>query len=86
MERRAWIRPKVGLHARPASDLVKAVNAGGIPVRIGRPGDLGVDAHSILAVLNLGLSQHEEVVLHADGAHAREVLDGLVAVLEIAEE
>lgn len=86
MERRAWVRPKVGLHARPAADLVKAVNAGGIPVRIGRPGDPGVDARSILAVLNLGLSQHEEVVLQAEGAQAGEVLDKLVAVLEIDEE
>lgn len=86
MERRAKVRPKVGLHARPAADFVKAVGGGGISVTIGRPGEQSVDARSILAVLTLGLTQGEEVVLSADGPLADTVLDNLVGVLEAAED
>ena len=42
---------KVGLHARPASLLVKAAGSSGLSVTVGRPGEKAVNAASLLSVL-----------------------------------
>lgn len=77
------IASSVGLHARPASLLVKAAGASGVPVTIGRPGDKAVNAASMLMVLALGIKHNEQVeITVADGESANEVLQNLVAILE----
>ena len=81
-QRTVAIGSSVGLHARPAALFVEAVQATGLDVEIGRPGDDGVDAGSILGVMALGAKHGEEVVLTAEGDGAEEALDGLVALLE----
>jgi phosphocarrier protein len=76
------IGSSVGLHARPAALFIQAVNEGGIPVTICRPGGAPQPANSMLAVMALGAKCGDEVELasEADGADA--VLDSLVALLE----
>ena len=82
VERRTTIGWAEGLHARPASILVRAATAAGIPVTIARPGGNPVNAASMLAVLGLGVQGGEEIVLAsgADGAEAAlDLLAKLVA-------
>lgn len=52
---------KNGLHAQPASLLVRAAEAAGISVTIGRPGEKAIDAASLLMVLALGVKCGEKV-------------------------
>lgn len=80
--RTVTIASSVGLHARPASLFVEAVGETGLDVEIGRPGEMSVDAGSILGVMALGAKHGEEVVLTAEGADAEAALDRLAALLE----
>lgn len=72
-----------GLHARPAAIFCRAAGEQPVAVRIGRQGQASVDARSILAVLALGVTCGEQVVVQAeDGDRAEQVLDELAALLE----
>ena len=77
--RTTTIAAESGLHARPAAMFVQAV-------KIGRPGEEPVDARSILSVMGLGAKHGETVELTAEGDNADEVLDALVANLQIDPE
>ena len=73
---------KVGLHARPASLLVKAAAAAGLAVTIGRPGEKAVNAASLLSVLALGVKNGDSIeVVVADGDSADSVLASLVEII-----
>jgi phosphocarrier protein len=73
---------KVGLHARPASLLVKAAAGAGLAVTIGRPGEKAVNAASLLSVLALGAKNGESIeVVVADGENADSVLAALVEII-----
>jgi phosphocarrier protein len=80
-ERTVTVASRVGLHARPAMLFTQAVAATGRPVTVAKVGGEPVDAASILFVMSLGVAGGEQVVLHADGDGADEVLDSLVALL-----
>ena len=79
--RSAVVASAVGLHARPATLFVQAVTESGLPVKVGRLGQPGVDARSVLMIMSLGVKCGEEVELTAEGDGADEVLDGLVELL-----
>lgn len=74
---------RVGLHARPASLLVKAAAGAGVPVTIGRVGEKAVNAASMLSVLALGVKMGEEieVIVSDDAANAAEVLDTIATLI-----
>jgi phosphocarrier protein HPr len=73
---------KVGLHARPATILVKAAGASGLSVTIGRPGEKAVNAASLLAVLALGVKNGDSIeVTVADGENADAVLASIVEII-----
>lgn len=73
---------RVGLHARPASVLVKAAAGAGVPVTIGRVGEKAVNAASMLSVLALGVKQGEEIeITVADADNADAVLDAIATVI-----
>ena len=73
---------KVGLHARPASLLVKAAAAAGVAVTIGRPGDKAVNAASLLSVLALGVKNGDQIeVTVADSDNAATVLADIVTII-----
>ena len=82
-ERRATVGSKVGLHARPASLFVQAVNRQSVPVTIAKPGGEPVNARSILSVLALDARGGDEVVLAAEGEGAASALDELARLLAI---
>ena len=66
-QREVVVASSVGLHARPATLFTQAAAAAGIPVTIAKGDGEAVNAASILAVLGLGVSHGETVVLQADG-------------------
>ncbi len=76
-ERKVVVASSVGLHARPATLFTQAAAATGLPVTIAKDGDEPVNAASILAVLGLGVSHGETVVLRAEGDGADAALDAL---------
>ncbi|HEY3438144.1 MAG TPA: HPr family phosphocarrier protein [Actinotalea sp.] len=80
-ERRATIMAASGLHARPASRFTQAAAASGHAVTIGRAGEPGVLASSILMVMGLRLQHGEQVVLSAPGASAAPALAALADLL-----
>ena len=82
-ERTATIAASAGLHARPASTFVQAVNAAGVPVTISLNGGPAKNAASILAVLSLGAGQGAQVTISSED---EAVLDSLVTVLETGDE
>ena len=77
--------PGVGLHARPAALFVGAAAKSTCDVTIGRPGEPGVNAKSILGVMGLGAKAGEEMVVAAEGEGADELLAGLKEILETPE-
>jgi len=84
-ERKATIGSRVGLHARPAAIFAEAAGKLAIEVTIareGEPEDDAMDASSILALMSLGASHGDVVVLRAEGDGAEAALDSLAALLE----
>ena len=79
-ERTVTIASAHGLHARPASLFVQAVNASGLPVQLTK-GDKTLNAASILGVISLGINHGDQIVLAAEGEGADTVLDSLVELL-----
>ncbi len=74
---------KVGLHARPASLLVKAASSAGVPVTIGRVGEKAVNAASMLSVLALGAKHGESIeITVGDGISSDQVLAEIVNIIE----
>ncbi|WEV67628.1 HPr family phosphocarrier protein [Bifidobacterium sp. ESL0769] len=77
------ITDPVGIHARPASQLVQAVNASGCKVTISKePGAAGVNAGSILSIMGLGIKQGDTTEITVDGDNAESVADQLVTALD----
>jgi phosphocarrier protein len=76
------VASSVGLHARPASLLVKAAGASGFACTIGRVEDKAVNASSMLMVLALGVKCGEALeITVADGPGAEDVLQTLVDIV-----
>ena len=80
-ERRVTIGSRPGLHARPAALFVQAVATSTASATL-TEGDVTVDAASILAVMSLGASQGDEVLLRTEGAEADQALGELGELLE----
>jgi phosphocarrier protein HPr len=53
----------IGLHARPASQIVKLVKDSGLEVLIGKPGDEGAKANSALRLLALKVATGQTLVV-----------------------
>ncbi len=53
----------IGLHARPASQIVKLVKESGLTITIGRPGDDFVKANSALMLMSLKIKTGEKLTL-----------------------
>jgi phosphocarrier protein len=73
----------VGLHARPASLLIKAAAAAGVAVTVGRVGETAVNAASMLSVLALGCRHGESVeITVGDGPDSDQILAQLAQIVE----
>lgn len=71
------LRNPLGLHARPAAQVARAVAELGVPVTIG-----GVDGASVLQLLALGATGGQELTVAATGDGARDAVAAVVALIE----
>ena len=84
LKQTAKIAHEVGLHARPAAMLVKAVSASGKKVLISRVGHKSVNAASMLSVLSLGLKQGEEIEISIEEDDTQSLMDELIKLITTA--
>ncbi len=74
------VQNKVGLHARPAAQLVETARQFPCDIRI-RHGDREANVKSILNVLTLGAGQGAVVTIRTEGERAEEALRTLQALI-----
>jgi len=79
-EREAKIVNKLGIHARPAAEIVKTAGKFKSNITIVRD-DLEVNAKSIMGVMMLAAEHGATVILRAMGDDAEAALDALCAVI-----
>lgn len=83
--RRVTVAARVGLHARPATELARAAGAQPTTVRIAKVVDdvtgEPVEAKSVLGLMTLGAVHGDEVELIAEGPESGPALDELVGLL-----
>jgi phosphocarrier protein HPr len=79
-EREVKIVNKLGIHARPAAEIVKTAGKFKCNITIVRD-DLEVNAKSIMGVMMLAAEQGATIVLRALGDDADAALDALSAVI-----
>ena len=79
-EREVKIINKLGIHARPAAEIVKTAGKFKSDITIVRD-DLEVNAKSIMGVMMLAAECGSTVVIKAEGDDAEAALDALSAVI-----
>lgn len=79
-EREAKILNKLGIHARPAAEIVKTAGKFKSSITIVRD-DLEVNAKSIMGVMMLAAEHGAMIILRAIGDDAEAALDALSAVI-----
>ena len=79
-EREAKIINKLGIHARPAAEIVKTMGKFKSNITIVRD-DLEVNAKSIMGVMMLAAEFGATIILRATGDDAEAALDALSAVI-----
>jgi phosphocarrier protein HPr len=79
-EREAKIVNKLGIHARPAAEIVKTAGRFKSNIVIIRD-DLEVNAKSIMGVMMLAAEFGSTIILRATGEDAEAALDALTAVI-----
>lgn len=79
-EREVKIVNKLGIHARPAAEIVKTAGKFGSGITIVRD-DLEVNAKSIMGVMMLAAEFGAVIVLRAVGDDAEAALDALAQVI-----
>lgn len=67
-----------GLHARPASELVRACQNNDCKIKLSK-GAVTVDPKSILGILSIGAAKGDKVVLEVEGPSEKEVFAKLEA-------
>lgn len=80
IERDATIVNPLGMHARPAAELVKTASKFRAAIHVQR-GELKVNAKSILGVMMLAAEQGSTITLLADGDDAAAAIDALCALV-----
>ncbi len=79
-EREAQIVNPLGLHARPAAQIVRLANTFTAEIRIGKDG-MAVNAKSIMGVMMLAAECGSAVSITADGPDAEQAVEALVALV-----
>ena len=79
--RRVTVLNRYGIHARPASLLVKAASRHPCEIYIEKEG-LRVNAKSIMGLMMLAAGQGTKLVFRASGEDAAELLDDLEALFK----
>jgi phosphocarrier protein len=81
-EKTVKITNDTGLHARPASQLVKKAGKFESKIEI-MTQNKEVNAKSIMGIMSLGLGKGDEITLRADGDDAKAALKTLVEFIEV---
>ncbi len=76
LERKAVVRVREGLHARPATEFVKLARGFSADVEIVRAGR-SANAKSAVKLMLLGVKEADEIVLRAVGPDASEAIETL---------
>ncbi|MVB10803.1 Phosphocarrier protein HPr [Caprobacter fermentans] len=72
-----------GLHARPASDFVKAAGKYKSEITVSNlESGVSCSAKSIIMILTLGLANGNRVKISAEGEDERKAVEGLVALID----
>lgn len=80
--RRVTISAHNGAHARPVAELARLAIAHSAPVTLATVDGAVVDLSSILAVMDLGLAEGDEVLLATkDAENADGILDAMADIL-----
>jgi len=79
-ERTVTIVNKVGLHARPAAQIVKLASRFKSDITLSRD-DLEVNGKSIMGVMMLAAERGTDLLLQADGPDAEAALDALAQLI-----
>ena len=74
------ITDPMGIHARPAGELVKACAAFPCKITISN-GTKTMDAKRIMGVMSLGIKQGQEVIMAFDGEQEAEAASAIAAFL-----
>ncbi len=72
---------KLGLHARAAAKLVAVAGRYSARASLGRPGQKGADAKSIMAMLMLAAGKGTTLVLECDGSDEQEQANAICALV-----
>ncbi|MCL2248537.1 MAG: HPr family phosphocarrier protein [Oscillospiraceae bacterium] len=75
------IADELGIHARPAGQLVKAAGAFKCEIKLGTPEKM-VDAKRIMGVMRLALKQGDTLTMTFDGEDEKEAADELERFLK----
>lgn len=81
---RAIVGGAVGLHARPAAELVRTAERFRSRIRLAKDG-VWVNGKSILAILTLAAERGSEIEIEADGVDEQEALAALKSKVEDLE-
>jgi phosphocarrier protein HPr len=84
-EKTVTIKNASGLHARPASLLVKEAGAFKSTIKIVKNGK-EVDAKSLLGVMSLAAKQNDTITVRAEGEDAEAAVEKLAAFIESHQE
>ena len=87
VERSTTIKNRLGLHARPAAELVKVAAKFTCEISVGKDGNW-VNAKSIMGVMTLAAECGSTVTVRTEGADAEEAAAALIEILkrELVEE
>jgi phosphocarrier protein len=80
IERETTIVNELGLHARPAAELVKMANQFDAHIEIVKDG-MAVNAKSIMGVMMLAAETGSTVIFRAEGTDAEAAVQALVALV-----
>ena len=81
VEREATVANRLGIHARPAAELVKTAGRFRSDIRISKDGHW-VNAKSIMGVMTLAAEWGSVVRVRADGNDAEDAVTAMVEVIE----
>ncbi len=80
-QKKAKIMNSLGIHARPASMLVKLASNFESTIELEKD-DIHVNAKSIMGVLMLASEKGQEIIVRASGKDEKEAIDSIVELIE----
>ncbi len=81
VEQTVVLSNKMGLHARPSTQIATTAGRFAADVHIGKDG-MSVDAKSVLELLMLAAECNSELTVSAEGVDAQEAVTALVELIE----